>query len=210
MTSNRRNLRILNRTLVISAIHHFKPDDPKSGKSFTSAYIYSKEYFEHGKFKVRAAMPRGDLLRAQIINLYEPNYAELDQKLVERLNGQMEIDLDMVVGGPQMDNTFSLDQINNWTCPSFIVDYVRAYHRSDSSNSNFTLDDLSKSSKDICALAKALNSINNIDDSDNHQEEVSPVTSTSFPTLIILYTTRYSNLGGHYWVSTFESEETQK
>ena len=98
----------------------------------------------------------------------------------------MEIDLDMVVGGPQLDNTFSLDQINNWTCPSFIVDYVRAYHRPDSSNSNFTLADSSKSSKDICALAKALNSINNTDGSDNHQEEVSPVTSTSFPTLIIL------------------------
>ena len=229
MTSRVQNVRTVGVVLAITAQHQEVPSS-KYPKPFTSAYIYSADYFSKGRFEVQASMPKGKLLLAQI-NLYEPqendntwvgialvdfkqdsyfevgvwetegnftmfekfehganlsdfhvyaverrkghlrwffdgynfynlSFTGIEPRLRSRLNSKMEIDVNLVVGGPEITEDYSVNDTETWVCPSLIVDYVRVFVSSNQAD-NVSLGEITeKSPSEICYQVQELNKFN--------------------------------------------------
>ena len=63
-TNRPQNLRLINGTLAITAIY-----EKYLNKNFTSAKISTKKGFTYGKFEIRAALPKGKMLRPTMFML---------------------------------------------------------------------------------------------------------------------------------------------
>ncbi|CAG2103063.1 unnamed protein product [Medioppia subpectinata] len=122
----RRNLQIINGTLVITPAREWSTYSQKAFKAYTSAIITSRANWTYGRFEVRASLPQGKMLRPAIymesVNGSLPwatnGFIELvtnRQELLTVGNHQEQL----IVGGAYYNetNTTVRYSANNWKYP---------------------------------------------------------------------------------------------
>ena len=89
-TNNKTNIRIINGTLVLAAIRQ-----KYLNKYYTSPYIQTKLGFTYGRFEMRAALPKGKMLRTNIFfseHIYSgiriPGFGKIDL-IIDNMKNQL-------------------------------------------------------------------------------------------------------------------------